>query len=60
MATNFKVGDTVRLKSTGPKMTITEITPVMGSDNVTIKCTWFDGKNLQTITLDPLSLVKDD
>ena len=36
----FKVGDTVRLKSGGPLMTIDQIDPQSG-----IWCTWFDDKN---------------
>ncbi|MGA8414155.1 MAG: DUF2158 domain-containing protein [Xanthobacteraceae bacterium] len=37
----FKVGDTVQLKSGGPKMTVTGV----GSDfgQATVWCAWFDG-----------------
>ncbi len=37
----LKIGDTVRLKSGGPQMTVNSI-----EDNV-IKCQWFDGNNLK-------------
>jgi uncharacterized protein YodC (DUF2158 family) len=41
--TVFNVGDVVRLKSGGPKMTVTNITTatVQGEQVVTIHCTWF-------------------
>jgi uncharacterized protein YodC (DUF2158 family) len=46
MATEFKVGDTVQLKSGGPKMTIEEVADfslmgVAGRDQA--KCVWFEG-----------------
>ncbi len=43
MAEQFKVGDTVRLKSGGPTMTITAV----GDDNGKIRvwCSWFDAMN---------------
>lgn len=34
----FSVGDVVRLKSGGPKMTVTE-----DADDNTVRCMWFDG-----------------
>ena len=34
----FKVGDVVKLKSGGPKMTITNISP-----KNEVSCSWFDG-----------------
>lgn len=37
MAQAFKVGDVVRLKSDGPKMTVIYIS----EDGTTISCTWF-------------------
>lgn len=40
---NFSKGDTVRLKSGGPTMTIENIQTIKG--NVNIVCTWFDKDN---------------
>jgi uncharacterized protein YodC (DUF2158 family) len=42
MAEQFKVGDVVKLKSGGPKMTVTQIGEDM-SGTMTIWCVWFDG-----------------
>ncbi|MBF0169404.1 MAG: DUF2158 domain-containing protein [Alphaproteobacteria bacterium] len=39
MSTSFSVGDTVRLKSGGPVMTIEKM------ENDRIFCVWFDSKN---------------
>ena len=36
---NFKVGDTVRLKSGGPLMTVIDL------DGERVRCQWFDEKN---------------
>lgn len=42
MATQtFNVGDVVRLKSGGPKMTVTQIGERLGAP--TVWCSWFDG-----------------
>lgn len=38
----LKVGDVVRLKSGGPKMTITEFGKYHYSDHEQAKCIWFD------------------
>ncbi|WP_192180042.1 YodC family protein [Mesorhizobium amorphae] len=40
MATTFKVGDVVRLKSGGPSMTIDEVSAPDGE--LSIWCIWFD------------------
>ncbi len=37
----FKVGDVVKLKSGGPKMTVTVVGDRLGT--ATVWCTWFDG-----------------
>lgn len=40
---SFNKGDTVRLKSGGPTMTVENIQTIKG--NVVIICTWFDKDN---------------
>ncbi len=47
-------GDTVRLKSGGPLMTITDI------DGSAIACSWFDNARVQTVKLFPILLVLVD
>jgi uncharacterized protein YodC (DUF2158 family) len=49
MNEEWKVGDTVQLKSGGPVMTITSIgeSGMMGSGPIHAYCTWFDGKNVK-------------
>ena len=42
MATEFKSGDVVRLKSGGPNMTVTEIGEKNGEARAF--CEWFDGE----------------
>jgi uncharacterized protein YodC (DUF2158 family) len=39
----FKVGDVVRLKSGGPKMTVAQVPQDLSKDR--LKCVWFDDKN---------------
>lgn len=53
----FKEGDTVQLKSGGPKMTIKEI-----HEGGSLTCQWFSGTKLQTGYFKPhsLNLVKDE
>jgi uncharacterized protein YodC (DUF2158 family) len=41
MANAFKVGDVVRLKSGGPKMTVTAVGT--GGFQGIVACQWFDG-----------------
>ena len=50
MSEEFKVGDTVILKSGGPTMTITSISEsgYMGGGPVHAYCTWFDGNGVKT------------
>ena len=40
----FTVGDTVRLRSGGPKMTVSKVGVSMNGD---IQCQWFSGSKLQ-------------
>jgi len=41
----FNSGDTVRLKSGGPKMTVVDYGQYGYSDEKSYKCKWFDEKN---------------
>lgn len=56
MSNNFKTGDVVKLKSDGPKMTVTRV-----EDNG-VWCTWFAGKKNEKsfFPFDALLLVSDD
>ena len=52
---NFEIGDTVRLKSGGPLMTVME---VAGNQ---VRCQWFDEKNVpQTRLFVSATLEADD
>ena len=42
MADSFNVGDTVQLKSGGPKMTVESLQEFEGTE--TVDCVWFDEK----------------
>jgi uncharacterized protein YodC (DUF2158 family) len=64
MASGFKPGDVVELKSGGPKMTVAKIGPVgLGGSKLVVWCEWFDGnkknkdhftpESLQISSLDP-------
>lgn len=44
MTEEFKIGDIVRLKSGGPKMTVTEMYPDVATRKPLVKCTWFYGR----------------
>ncbi len=52
MAEKFKVGDTVRLKSGGPSMTVA----AHEEDIDLIICQWFDGEELKEGQFSPESL----
>ena len=47
MSDEIKSGDTVRLKSGGPVMTVSEIGDFIGENGIKALCVWFDGKQLR-------------
>jgi uncharacterized protein YodC (DUF2158 family) len=57
---SFKKGDTVRLKSGGPLMTVVAEVDDYGSYGSGVKCQWFDGKRREEAIFDPESIVKSD
>jgi uncharacterized protein YodC (DUF2158 family) len=61
MAEEIKKGDTVRLKSGGPIMTIMDIGDYghSGTDDRAL-CVWFDGKNPTEKVFDLATLVRDE
>lgn len=54
----WKAGDTVRLKSGGPRMTIQEI-GTMTSETL-IVCAWFENTTVKRDKFEPEMLVADD
>jgi uncharacterized protein YodC (DUF2158 family) len=46
----YEVGDVVRLKSGGPKMTVTEV------NRPNVVCSWFDGNELSYGTFDAMAV----
>lgn len=53
----FKVGDTVKLKSGGPDMSISKVwTPAGNSSVETVRGQWFAGKKLESGDFPPDSL----
>lgn len=52
----FKVGDVVKLKSGGPKMTATTVGDKYGTP--TVWCTWFEGTKKQDGDFPPDALEK--
>jgi uncharacterized protein YodC (DUF2158 family) len=45
----FNIGDLAQLKSGGPIMTVAELrTDMLRGDFIDYKCTWFNGKKLET------------
>jgi uncharacterized protein YodC (DUF2158 family) len=56
MADDLQVGDTVQLKSGGPKMTIERIDKKFESDTTNSAfCSWFDDKNKPQKSYFPLT-----
>jgi uncharacterized protein YodC (DUF2158 family) len=61
MADDIKKGDTVRLKSGGPIMTVKDIGNYGHSDTDDgVLCVWFDGKNPTEKVFDLATLVRDE
>lgn len=54
VSAEIKVGDVVKLKSDGPKMTVDSF--AFGSDDL-VRCCWFVGSSLQDAPFDKGSLV---
>jgi len=48
MENDIKPGDTVRLKSGGPTMTVTGVDTPQFSDEIHVWCTWFVGNKSHT------------
>lgn len=55
MASQFKKGEIVRLKSGGPDMTVDNLVTLTGHPRV--RCTWFAGAKHQSAMFDPSTLV---
>lgn len=56
---SFKVGDVVKLKSSGPDMTIDFVGETVfphGSKVSVVLCTWFVGKKLEKASFNPETL----
>jgi uncharacterized protein YodC (DUF2158 family) len=51
----FRVGDTVKLKSGGPLMTVTNPGGQTGGKTV-VSCTWFDGSEVKASVFPPDAL----
>ena len=58
MAESFKLGDVVKLKSGGPKMTVTQTGDLHGEH--TVWCVWFVGTKKEEDTFAPEALEKSD
>jgi len=58
MADTIQPGDTVQLKSGGPKMTVERVGS--STDPIAALCFWFEGEKLQTQWFQPTSLKKFD
>lgn len=60
MSETFKIGDTVRLKSGGPLMTVTNVGTNNSTGQPTIWTTWFDDKSVEKNGHFPAGAVKVD
>jgi uncharacterized protein YodC (DUF2158 family) len=57
MGTTFSVGEVVRLKSGGEKMTVGKLEPESSPTKTHAFCGWFEGKKLQQRTF-PLEMLE--
>ena len=55
----FKVGDTVRLKSGGPRMTVTDVGN-RPKEGAVVWCAWFDDKRNEKTGFYPAAAVEPD
>jgi uncharacterized protein YodC (DUF2158 family) len=55
MAEQWKIGDVVRLKSGGPKMTVKLV-----GQHESVWCHWFDGPTIYTAEFDPNEIDRAD
>ena len=60
MSDEFKEGDTVRLKSGGPVMTINKMAVHKHSGKLNAVCKWFDGDKVRHGEFLPFELMKID
>ena len=62
MAKKFKQGDTVKLRSGGPIMTVQDYVPVAPNDDssTTVRCSWFVGNKHESSNFEEDSLVKTE
>lgn len=58
MPEDIKTGDVVRLKSGGPKMTVTEVEYSEMAEQRLVYCVWFNEKNQQSSGSFPLPTVE--
>jgi uncharacterized protein YodC (DUF2158 family) len=56
----FKVGDTVRLKSGGPLMTVEKVGSMYAGGDVRVYCVWFEKNAQQRGNFPPEALEADD
>jgi uncharacterized protein YodC (DUF2158 family) len=56
MSGAFKSGDVVRLKSGGPKMTVTNAGTAHMTGEAFVECAWFVGTKAETASFPPAAL----
>ena len=59
---NLKIGDVVKLRSGGPRMTITGEATEYANGQTMVECTWFDGSKKVTDVFPPqvLEVLNED